>query len=425
MGVDVRIAGMEKSPTLAVNEMSAAMVADGQEVFRFGFGQSPFPVPAPLVAELQAHAGEKDYEPVAGVRGLQDAVAAAMEARTKTPVAGEDIMIGPGSKELLMSLQIVLDAVVSIPAASWVSYVPQSDILGRTSSVIPTQRDGGWKLTPELVDDHFGHADRAGKANLLILNYPSNPTGLTYDDAELAALAPVLRKHGVVVLADEIYGNVHHQGNHVSLAAHYPEGTIISDGLSKWAGAGGWRLGHFCFPPQLADVRDAMHVVASETFSATSAPIQYAAIAAYPTGDSDAAAELKAYLDDSRAILDIVGSYVASTCNQAGFLTPAPQGGFYIFPSANEVHGDALAAKGITTNVQLATQLLQDTGVATLPGKPFAVPDTELSLRLAFVDFDGGNAIQTLRSQPSATVSDLAPHVVKGIDRAAHWFQSL
>ena len=74
MGVDVRIAGMEKSPTLAVNEMSAAMVADGQEVFRFGFGQSPFPVPAPLVAELQAHAGEKDYEPVAGVRGLQDAI---------------------------------------------------------------------------------------------------------------------------------------------------------------------------------------------------------------------------------------------------------------------------------------------------------------------------------------------------------------
>jgi aspartate aminotransferase len=102
---------------------------------------------------------------------------------------------------------------------------------------------------------------------LVVLNYPSNPTGQTYDAAQLEELATVARRYRLVVLSDEIYGELDHRGQHRSIAEFYPEGTIVSSGLSKWAGAGGWRLGTFLFPSTLRWLQDAMAVAASETFT--------------------------------------------------------------------------------------------------------------------------------------------------------------
>ncbi|KNC46210.1 aminotransferase [Thecamonas trahens ATCC 50062] len=414
------VQGLGKSPTLAINELSAAKVAAGEDVVRFGFGQSPFPVPGELVEALQRHAAQKDYEAVQGLAALQACVASEMAGRIGRPVAAEDIMVGPGSKELLFNLQVAIEGTISIPAASWVSYLPQSLIAGRAIDVVPTARADGWKLTPEVAEAHFvGKPGTDSRASVLILNYPSNPTGLSYSASELEALAGVFRKHNVIVLADEIYGKVHHTGQHASLASAYPEGTIVSDGLSKWAGAGGWRLGHFCFPRELRWLRDAMHVVASETFSATSAPIQYAATAAYP---GEASEPLAAYLEGSRAVLKAVGGYVADAANAAGMATPKPDGGFYVFPSFNDAHGEWLAdAKGISTNVELAHTILAETGVAMLPGAPFSVPHDELSLRLAFVDFDGAAALDAYAATGHVDVAAVAPKVVRGMDRLAAW----
>ena len=118
----------------------------------------------------------------------------------------------------------------------------------------------------------------ARSQKLLILNYPNNPTGLTYGATALAALATVCRAHNIVVISDEIYGRVNHSDTHHSIAQYYPEGTIVCSGLSKWAGAGGWRLGYAVFPPDLRPLLNATKSVASETFTSVSAPIQYAAI---------------------------------------------------------------------------------------------------------------------------------------------------
>lgn len=122
---------------------------------------------------------------------------------------------------------------------------------------------------------------------------------------ELKALAKVARKYKVILVSDEIYGELHHRGQHVSIARFYPEGTIISGGLSKWCGAEGWRLGTFVFPQCMRWLLEAMVTVASETFTSTSAPIQYAAVRAFSGG-----MEMEQYLAQSRRILRALGRHV-------------------------------------------------------------------------------------------------------------------
>ena len=119
------------------------------------------------------------------------------------------------------------------------------------------------------------------RPRIVIVNYPANPTGATYTIKRLKKIAEIAKKYNVILLSDEIYGELHHQGRHVSVARFYPEGTIVSSGLSKWCGAGGWRLGMFMFPSDLRWLLDAMAVVASETYTSTSAPIQFASITAF------------------------------------------------------------------------------------------------------------------------------------------------
>jgi len=162
----------------------------------------------------------------------------------------------------------------------------------------------------------------------MILNYPSNPTGSSLKPDQLKALARVARKHKILIISDEIYGDVHHTGQHESIAKYYSEGTIVSSGLSKWCGAGGWRLGTFVFPKNLRWLLDKMTVVASETFTTTSAPIQYAAVKAYQGGTP-----IEEYLTNSRVILKRVAEASSQLLQKHNILHPPPLGGFYLMPN--------------------------------------------------------------------------------------------
>jgi aspartate aminotransferase len=223
------------------------------------------------------------------------------------------------------------------------------------------------------------------------------------------------------LLSDEIYGELHHDGRHVSIARFYPEGTIISSGLSKWCGAGGWRLGTFTFPSGLRWLRDAMATVASETYTATSAPIQYAAVRAFQGG-----MEIERYLLHSRRILKSLGSWIASHLLAAGVDIHQPHGAFYLFPDFTP-HRDALRHRDIGTSEQLCERMLDETGVAMLPGSDFGRPAAELTARLAYVDFDGAQALASAESMPADTVIGedfLSVHcvrVLEAIEHVAKW----
>lgn len=413
--LNLYVRGMKPSATVSINERSDELRAEGRDIIKFGLGQSPFPVPDCVVRELQRHAHEKDYLPVKGLRPLRDAVADFHARRDGIEGrSGDDVLIGPGSKELLFLLQLVFYGDLVIPAPAWVSYAPQARIIGRTVRMVPTDRDNGWRLSPDRLAQLCEEDE--GRPRILVLNYPSNPTGLSFDSAQLQDIAAIARQHQLVVVSDEIYGEVHHKGAHVSLARFYPEGTIVSAGLSKWCGAGGWRIGTFFFPPQMRWLMDAMATAASETYTSVCAPIQHASIRAYQGGP-----EIEGYLDASRRVLEALGQWSAQRLRAAGVAVDDPDGAFYLFPDFEPIR-DRIEAKGVRTAEQLCSALLEATGVAVLPGTDFGRPHGELTIRLAYVDFDGADAIANAHGELDETwMREHCPRVLEGIDRIATW----
>ncbi|MBX3748727.1 MAG: aminotransferase class I/II-fold pyridoxal phosphate-dependent enzyme [Opitutaceae bacterium] len=408
--------GLMPSATLAINERSNELIAQGRTIFKLGLGQSPFPVPTVVVDALRAAAPEKDYLHVRGLRPLRETVTEFLHRRHGIERQRRQVLVGPGSKELIFLTQLAYAGELLVPSPSWVSYAPQARIIGRRVRWLPTDLAHDWKLRPETLEEHCHAAP--GLPRLLILNYPGNPTGVSYTEDELAALAAVARRHQVLVVSDEIYADLDHSGRTASISHHYPEGTIVSTGLSKWCGAGGWRLGLFSFPEELEWLCAAMAVIGTETFTSVSTPIQYAAIRAFQGGP-----EIEQYVAACRNILGVLGRHSRSVLITAGCRLARLDGAFYLFPDF-EPFREKLAARGVNGSAALAERLLQDTGVATIPGAAFGRPPGELNLRLSYVNFDGAAALAAVAAGEPVDEAFLrrhCPETLAAIDRMADW----
>jgi aspartate aminotransferase len=420
----MNVRGLEQSATIDINDRCRQLQREGKQVYRLGLGQSPFPVPVPVVEELRQHAHEKDYLPAAGLRELRAAVSQFHEHKDGTLFRPDHILIGPGSKELMFILQLVFYGELIVPTPCWVSYVPQAQIVGRPVRLIHTRAEDQWRMTPDLLAEHCEREKDDFRPRILVLNYPGNPDGRTYGPDELKALAEVARRFHVILLSDEIYGQLHHKGEHVSVARFYPEGTIVSSGLSKWCGAGGWRLGTFAFPDDLDWLMDKMAAVASETYTSVSAPIQYAAVRAFRGG-----VKLERYLWQARRILAALGGQCAEAIRRAKIRTFPPQGAFYLFLDFTP-HREPLRGRGIVNSTDLCERLLEETGVAVLPGAAFARPPEELTARLAYVDFDGARALaagETIpidQPLPDDFTGRYCGNVLEAVDKICHWIQT-
>ena len=407
---------------MSLNERSKKLQDEGREIFRMGLGQSPFPVPETVVEALRVNAHQKDYLPVKGLLELREAVAEHHERMFQIEASPEDVLVGPGSKELMFILQLVYYGDLVIPTPTWVSYAPQAQIVGRQVRFLPTGPQNGWRLTAEQLDALC--REDPSRPRIVILNYPGNPTGLTYSSEALQELGAVAKRYRLILLSDEIYAKLHHTDEHASVIPVYPQGSIYSGGLSKWCGAGGWRLGLFVFPTCLRWLSEAMAVVASETFTSTSAPIQYAACAAFQESD-----EIDEYLHNSRRILRSVGRALSAALRQAGVSVHDPQGAFYLFPDFGP-HAELLRSRGITTSVELCERLLSDTGVALLPGRDFGRPPEELTARIAYVNFDGSEALDAAErvmgdSDLSETFLEaFCPGPLEAVERICEWLST-
>jgi aspartate/methionine/tyrosine aminotransferase len=279
--------------------------------------------------------------------------------------------------------------------------------------------DDGFRLTPDALERALASHTQFADAYpvLVILNYPSNPTGATFGAKELEQVAAVAARYGAIVLSDEIYGRLTYADTarrtaplpsgrpscsreHRSIAEFYPEGTIILDGASKWAGAGGWRVGAFVFPETMTWLHRTLVSAASETYSSVCAPVQYAAVAAF---DGSADEYIAEYLDSANRVLHLVSSFVATHLRASGAHVRDSEGGFYVFPDFSGCRGvHDTAAKRFSestgrlpefmTSQWLCKDIIQETGVAILPGSAFGRAPQELTARIAFVDFDGASA---------------------------------
>ncbi len=410
---------------MAIKDRCQAMRDQGRVVYDFGLGQSPFPVPDSVVEALRRSAAEKEYLPVTGLPALREAVADFHRERDQINTDADGVIVGPGSKELMFLLQLAFYGEIVIPTPCWVSYLPQANMIGRRVNLLHTSYERGWRMTADHLDEALEIAKDRHCPRLLVLNYPSNPSGLTYTAEALQAIAEVARRFELVVLSDEIYGQLHHKGRHVSIARYYPEGTIVSSGLSKWCGAGGWRLGTFCFPPELYWLRDALAAAASETFTSVCTPIQHASVQAFRGGP-----DLECYLLQVRRILEALGGRCWKTLVDAGFRVHAPAGGFYLFLDFSPFR-QRLAEVGIYNANVLCDRLMEEQGVALLSGVSFNRSPKELTARLAYVDFNGrralaaGDRVPFHEALPTDFLDRHCGHVLEGIRRMVGWLNEL
>ncbi len=393
--INLNVRGIGQSSTLEINEISKKLQQEGRKIYRMGLGQSPFPVPVPVVETLKNHAHEKDYLNVRGLEELRQAVAYFHMQKDNLQISPENVLIGPGSKELMFLLQLVYYGEIILPTPCWVSYVPQAKIIGRNIKLIHTTFENNWKLTAEQLEEFLISENDRYKPRLIVLNYPSNPDGETHSVENLKKLAKVAREYELIILSDEIYGQLHYAGKHISIASFYPERTIVSSGLSKWCGAGGWRLGTFSFPANFEWLLGPMAAVASETYTSVSAPIQYAAVSAFK-----GSILIERYLMNVRRILYSLAKKSVGILQNGGIRVHMPSGAFYLFIDFSNC-SEKLASRGITTSAVLCRKLLEDTGVAILPGSAFMRSEEELTARLAFVNFDGAKALAMSETFPA------------------------
>lgn len=407
--IEKKFVDIKPSSTLSINELSKKIQNQGKKVFKFGLGQSPFPVPTILVNELKKHAHSKDYLDVSGLYELRDCIAKYHTNKNKVRYNADDVLIGPGSKELLFQCQMVFDGITLLPSPSWVSYAPQANFLGKKILWLQTTAKENWHITANLLEETC----KKNKENkLLILNSPNNPSGTS--SLYLEELAFIAKKYELIIISDEIYAELDFTGNYHSITHFYPEGTIVSGGLSKWCGAGGWRLGTMIFPQNLSLIRKAIRSVASETFTSVSAPIQYAAVKAYKTNHNE-------FLKKCRKILNFVSSFLHEELCSVGIKALKPTGGFYILCDFSNV---IKKSDNIFSDQELSNLLLQKLGVASLPGSDFGLEKEKMILRLAFVDFDGGKALKYLRYRNKLEISDykeLFPMVYEGLLKIKNW----
>jgi aspartate aminotransferase len=403
------VKNLEPSSTLKINEISRRLEEKGEKIYKFGFGQSPFQVPADVINELKNNAHQNKYLPMQGLSELREAVAKYTSVRKDYNYKSENVIIGPGSKELMFLLHILFEGDIILPAPSWVSYAPQA-ILGRNKiQSIQTKKENNWFPTGSDIEEVI--LKDVNKNYLLFLNSPNNPSGQICQNLE--EISDIAKKYNLIILSDEIYSELSFEENFKSISSFCPEKTIISTGLSKWCGAGGWRLGYFIIPDSLNILKDSINVLASETFSAVSAPIQYAAISAYTNDHST-------YINNSRNILKAVGNYVYENLKSNKVLINKPQGGFYLMPE--------FLNKKFNTSTEMCDNILKETGVALLPGSDFGFEKNKMLVRLSFTDFDGQifmNEIQNKKKIDKDIILKLAPKVVEGVYKLKKWSESL
>lgn len=400
------------SPTLFIHEAVAARRAAGLDTVHFGFGESPFPVPWPVEEALRAYAGDNRYLPTQGLPALREAAALSLKKRFGHDARPDRVLVGPGSKELLFHLLLVLEGDLILPAPSWVSYAPQAVLAGKRVLWARTGPDGGWRLDAEELE--LACSRSRSDQKILVLNSPCNPTGAVYSAKELRGIADVARRRNVVIASDEIYAEtVFGRRRFASVGRFCPERCVATTGLSKGFSAGGYRLGILLLPEAMADVMPRLVSVASETYSCVSAPVQHAACAAFGMGEEVARA-----VRDGAAVHALAGEYLWGAFRSAGLRCAKPEGAFYLFPDFSPFRAQ-LRKRGIRTDAALCADLLEKAGVAMLPGAAFGVKPSELAVRVATVDYEGAAALEAIRKNRPRTAGERRAFVERHCPRLA------
>ncbi|KAL7630911.1 UNVERIFIED_CONTAM: hypothetical protein RMT77_018804, partial [Armadillidium vulgare] len=408
-----------------------SLINSGEEITHFAFGQSPFPPPEVLIEALREHSQKYSYLPIKGTLELRKGISRMHSKYDQLNLDPENIIVGPGTKELLFLILNAFNGVILLASPSWTTYEQQCNLAGKIPLVLKTDKAKGWKLTPQTITEGLKSLPPSfvDENKLLILTNPGNPTGTCYTSQELEELSASCRQNRILVISDEIYSRLTFSNHYDTMLKFYPEGTIMTNGFSKWASVGGWRLGYAYFPPSLKTLFEAVYKSASNTYSCAPTPMQYAIAQVL----EENAIELDLYMKSCSAILSLVGGFCARELSSVGVTGHQSEAGYY-FIADFEVIRSGLAKRGIFTGVEMTEALLQEARVALMSNTMFLLPPEDLTVRFCFVCFDGSKALRAYQNlqENCFTVdpfNDLGKefiekncqNLVQGLERLKNW----
>lgn len=355
------------SSTLAVDSLAKQMKAEGYDVIKFGTGEPDFDTPDNIKeAAIKAiHEGKTKYTPAAGIPELRKAIAAQLEKDCGVRYDFSQIVVASGAKH---SVYIALAAITNpgdeiiIPAPFWVSYYEMVRMTGGTPVIVTAGEESGFKVTADQIE-----AAISDKTKCLMLNNPSNPTGMIYSKEELKAIAEVCVKHDLYILADEIYCNLIYDGieftSIASLGEEVYKRCILINGVSKSYAMTGWRVGYCAAPAKLAKI---MSNYLSHSTGAPSTISQWAAIEAI-NGPQNSCEEMRKAFEQRR-------DYIVERMNSIeGVSCIKPNGAFYVMMNIEKLIGRTLGGKLIENDDDFAVAFLENAYVATVPCSGFGM----------------------------------------------------
>ncbi|TNE78453.1 MAG: aminotransferase class I/II-fold pyridoxal phosphate-dependent enzyme [Bacteroidetes bacterium] len=419
MGLNRKVKPVEEPGVISLHSRCNQLEAEGKKIYRFAFGLSPFPLPQIVRNGLANYQASEAFVPVLGKPELREAIAQFYQHSYGLATKASEVLIGPGSKSLLFLLEYAFDGDILIPTPSWVSYSPMAKLTGRKVQWIHTTQASGWKLSAEQIKE--AAQQNPERPKILLLNSPSNPTGSVYSLAELKKLAETARDCKMLLYSDEIYSRLQYDGNHMSIAQFYPEGTLISGGVSKWAGGGALRIGYLIVPKQQKELSEALSLLMLESFAATSGPIQDAVLPLFEQHE-----EVEQYLHQSRRILKALSRELEEMLRNSNLLFSKPEGGFQLLLNFENYRME-LSRKGIYSSEDLCKKLLDQTGIALLPGTELGCQHSLLVARLCFVNFDGAKALEAA-GEKEVDTSFLLKYCwesIEGVQQLSKWLERL
>ncbi|WP_410501449.1 pyridoxal phosphate-dependent aminotransferase [Exiguobacterium acetylicum] len=359
-----RVRQLTPSTTLAITAKAKALREEGQDIIGLGAGEPDFNTPEFIIqaAFEAAEAGDTKYTPSGGTVALKDAIIEKTRRDLWMPYERSEVMVASGAKHALSTLfQAILDPgdEVIVPAPYWVSYPEQIKLSDGVPVILETDESSRFKVTRELLEQHI-----TPKTKALVLNSPSNPTGMVYSKEELEMVADVAIKHDLLVISDEIYEKLLYNGvTHISIASlpEMRERTVIINGVSKSHAMTGWRIGYAIGPKEIIS---AMTNLASHSTSNPTSIAQAASVAAYAEGDAPVEAMRVIFEERLEKIYARLIEIKGLTCLK-------PEGAFYLFPHAKQ----AAEMCGFDNVDDWCTAVLSEAKVALIPGSGFGAPD--------------------------------------------------
>ena len=363
--LSARVLAVKPSATLAITARAKALRAAGKDVVGLGAGEPDFDTPDHIKeAAIKAiHDGFTKYTPVEGTLELRRAIVDKFKRENGFDYQVEEILVSCGGKQSFYNLaQAILDPgdEVIIPAPYWVSYPDMALLAGGVPVIVDAGADQSFKITPAQLE-----AALTERTALVVINSPSNPTGMSYSHAELAGLGEVLRRHPKAVIAtDDMYEHIRWSSepfvNILNACPDLAPRTLVLNGVSKAYSMTGWRIGYAGGP---ADIIKAMKKIQGQSTSNPTSISQVAAQAALE-GPQDCIATMGAAFKERH-------DYVVARLNTlAGIECLPTDGTFYVFP---KVQGMIDAIDGVKDDLELAEYLIEKAGVALVPGSAFGL----------------------------------------------------